>query len=30
VIEVDGYQFHGHQAAFERDRAKDQALIAAG
>jgi very-short-patch-repair endonuclease len=30
VVEVDGYQFHGHQAAFERDRAKDQALIAAG
>jgi very-short-patch-repair endonuclease len=30
VVEVDGYRFHGHQKAFERDRAKDQALIAAG
>ncbi len=30
VVEVDGYGAHGHQAAFERDRAKDQALIAAG
>ncbi|HYZ82719.1 MAG TPA: DUF559 domain-containing protein [Solirubrobacteraceae bacterium] len=30
VVEVDGYQWHGHRRAFERDRAKDQALIAAG
>jgi very-short-patch-repair endonuclease len=30
VVEVDGYRFHGHRAAFERDRAKDQALVAAG
>ena len=30
VIEVDGYQFHGHRSAFERDRRKDQVLIAAG
>ena len=30
VVEVDGYAAHGHQAAFERDRAKDQALVAAG
>jgi very-short-patch-repair endonuclease len=30
VIEVDGYRFHGHRAAFERDRRKDQRLAAAG
>jgi very-short-patch-repair endonuclease/predicted transcriptional regulator of viral defense system len=30
VVEVDGYQFHGHRSAFERDRRKDQVLIAAG
>ena len=30
VVEVDGYQFHGHRSAFERDRRRDQALIAAG
>ena len=30
VVEVDGYAFHGHRAAFERDRAKDQVLMAAG
>jgi len=30
VIEVDGFQFHGHRSAFERDRRKDQALTAAG
>ena len=30
VVEVDGYQFHGHRQAFERDRRKDQALLAAG
>ena len=30
VVEVDGHAFHGHRAAFERDRARDQALVAAG
>jgi very-short-patch-repair endonuclease len=30
VVEVDGYRFHGHPAAFERDRRKDQDLAAAG
>jgi very-short-patch-repair endonuclease len=30
VVEVDGYQFHGHRSAFERDRKKDQVLVAAG
>jgi very-short-patch-repair endonuclease len=30
VIEVDGYTFHGHRVAFERDRRKDQALMTAG
>ena len=30
VVEVDGYRTHGHREAFERDRKKDQALIAAG
>lgn len=30
VVEVDGYQFHGHRSAFERDRKKDQLLTAAG
>jgi very-short-patch-repair endonuclease len=30
VIEVDGYAYHHHRAAFERDRARDQQLIAAG
>jgi very-short-patch-repair endonuclease len=30
VIEVDGYQAHGHWAAFQRDRARDAKLIAAG
>jgi len=30
IVEVDGYQFHGHRAAFERDRRKDMALSAAG
>jgi very-short-patch-repair endonuclease/predicted transcriptional regulator of viral defense system len=29
VVQVDGYQFHGHRSAFERDRKKDQVLIAA-
>jgi very-short-patch-repair endonuclease len=30
IVEFDGYQFHGHRAAFERDRRRDQAHIAAG
>jgi very-short-patch-repair endonuclease len=30
VVQVDGYQFHGHRSAFERDRRKDQMLVAAG
>ena len=30
VVEVDGYAFHGHRLAFERDRAKQLALQAAG
>jgi very-short-patch-repair endonuclease len=30
VVQVDGYQFHGHRSAFERDRRKDQVLITAG
>ena len=30
VIETDGWAFHGHRAAFERDRVRDQALVAAG
>ena len=30
VVEVDGWQFHGHRLAFERDRDKEQALVAAG
>jgi very-short-patch-repair endonuclease len=30
VVEVDSYGFHGHRAAFERDRTTDQALRAAG
>jgi very-short-patch-repair endonuclease len=30
VMEADGYDFHGHRAAFERDREKDQRLAAAG
>lgn len=30
VVEVDGHQFHSHRAAFERDRARDQALVASG
>ena len=29
-VELDGYQFHGTRAAFERDRRKDAALLAAG
>ena len=30
VIEVDGFRFHGGRAAFERDRRRDGALLAAG
>ncbi len=30
IVEVDGYVFHGHRGAFERDRAKDATLTAAG
>jgi very-short-patch-repair endonuclease len=30
VVEVDGYQFHGHWAAFQRDRARDNTLVGAG
>jgi very-short-patch-repair endonuclease len=30
VVEVDGYQFHGHRSAFERDSKKGQVLAAAG
>lgn len=30
VVEVDGYQFHGHRRGFERDRRRDQQLVAAG
>jgi very-short-patch-repair endonuclease len=30
VIEVDGYQFHGNWAAFQRDRARDNKLVGAG
>lgn len=30
IVEVDGYRTHGHRQAFERDRAKDAKLIAAG
>ena len=30
IVEFDGYQFHGHRRAFEQDRRRDQAHIAAG
>jgi very-short-patch-repair endonuclease len=30
IVEVDGYPFHSHRRAFERDRKRDQAHIAAG
>lgn len=30
VVEVDGWAFHRHRAAFERDRARDAAMQAAG
>jgi very-short-patch-repair endonuclease len=30
VVEVDGYQFHGNWAAFQRDRERDNKLVGAG
>jgi very-short-patch-repair endonuclease len=30
VLEVDGYAFHRHRAEFERDRRREQDLLAAG
>jgi very-short-patch-repair endonuclease len=30
VVEVDSFRFHGDRAAFERDRARDAKLVAAG
>lgn len=30
IVEVDGYRFHGHRAAFERDRKRDAAHVLAG
>jgi len=30
IVEVDGYQFHGHRRAFERDRRRDAAHALAG
>jgi very-short-patch-repair endonuclease len=30
VVEIDGFAFHGDRASFERDRARDQRLLAAG
>jgi very-short-patch-repair endonuclease len=30
IVEVDGYQFHGHRQAFERDRRRDAAHVLAG
>ena len=30
IVEVDGFEFHGTRQAFERDRRKDAALVAAG
>jgi len=30
VVELDGWSFHSHRAAFERDRARDAAMQAAG
>ena len=30
VIEMDSWEFHGHRAAFEQDRARDTAMQAAG
>jgi very-short-patch-repair endonuclease len=30
IVEVDGYSYHGHPAAFARDRRRDRQLAAAG
>ncbi|MBW8059091.1 MAG: DUF559 domain-containing protein [Solirubrobacterales bacterium] len=30
IVELDGFAFHRHRAAFERDRARDAALQATG
>jgi hypothetical protein len=30
IVELDGYSFHGTRAAFERDRERDRAAVAAG
>jgi very-short-patch-repair endonuclease len=30
VVELDGFAFHGHRVAFERDRRRDARLVAAG
>lgn len=30
IVEVDSFEFHGHRAAFERDRRRDAERIAAG
>jgi very-short-patch-repair endonuclease len=30
AVELDGWEFHRHRAAFERDRARDSALMVAG
>ena len=30
MVEVDGYKYHGHRAAFERDRRRDQVIVSAG
>lgn len=30
VVELDGFAYHGHRAAFENDRARDAAMQAAG
>jgi very-short-patch-repair endonuclease len=30
IVEIDGYEFHGGREAFEKDRARDQKLTAAG
>jgi very-short-patch-repair endonuclease len=30
IVELDSWEFHGHRAAFERDRARDSKLMLAG
>jgi very-short-patch-repair endonuclease len=30
VLEVDGYKYHRHRAAFERDRRRDQVFVSSG